>query len=369
MRYTRLLLLLAAFALLSVSVGAAPVNTLLSKFPNVNPSGLVQYAPFHMFQGWENDQLAWYIATDASDQQTACETINFTGKLLPWELNFAPALANVASQVANVYVITNLNQGPVFTSVPGGATYSGLWQVVYVTYNPGVQKHYVKNNGLFDPVLNPTGLPSIYDATYSTLNKAGLPVVVKFPIVAVGPLGGPWTPSIPGEYRIPQAKVEPNYAYSKVIYLPFWQVYCMDPVTKKSCLRPVAIPDAFDPDGLPLADQLVPKLKANSAPGLAEIDQSLTQPFYWQLGTQPLSQFPILHACPTEYVDPCYNKNYAYIPVETVVVLQRNVPPLPASTIITNEPLLLQFLGNGLLTQIRASQIINATVLEEYSPG
>lgn len=369
MKYSRLLLLIAALALLSAAVGAAPLNPLLYKFPSTNPMGLVQYTPFQMFQGWENNQLTWYIATDSSDQQIACETALFSGGRAPDEFNFAPALSSLAGQVATMYVIVNLNQGPVFTDVPGGLTYSGLWQVVFVTYNPGVDKHYVKNAAPFDPVLNPYGLPSNTDATFTTLNKAGLPIVVKFPIVAVGPLGGPWAPSIPGEYRIPQGKVQPNYTYTKQIFLPYWQVYCKDPVTKRVCLRSVAIPDAFDPIGLPVSDQLVPKLGANSAPGLGLINQALTQPFYWQIGIQPLTQYPILHACTNENLPPCYNNNYDYIPVETVVVMQRNVPPLPASTIINNEQLLLQFLGSGFLTQIRASQIINATVIEEIPRG
>lgn len=365
MKRYRLLLLFAAFALLlSATAGAGSPPQTLFKFPNVNPADKVQYAPFQMLQGWEDNQLAWYIATDSSDQQIACETLQ-QRKTYPWELNFAPALANLAGQVATVYMVTNLNQGAVFTDVPGGATYSGLWQVVFITYKAGAQKHFVKNADPFDPMLNPNGLPPLSDATYTALNKAGLPIVVKFPIVALGNLGGPWTPSIPGEYRIAQGKVDVDYTYRKIIWLPYWQVYCRNPITKRVFVHEVAIPDAFDPIGLPVADQLVPKLMANSAPGLGLINQADTQPFYWQLGTQPLSQFPILHACPSEYMDPCFNQNYDYTPVETVVVLQRNVPPLAASTVITNEPTLLQFEGSGLLTQIRASQIINATVLEQ----
>lgn len=363
MKLGRLLLLAMAVLTLATATLAAPIPIGTAfKFPNVNPNGLTQYAPFQMFQGWEENQLTWYIATDASDQQVACET-GLTNSI-PFDPTFAPRLADLAGQVATIYIITNLNQGPVFTAVPGDAIYSGIWQVVYVTYKPGVPKHFVKNADPFDPILNPTGLPPVSDATYTAVNKAGLPIVVKFPIVAVGPLGGPWTPSIPGEYRIAQGKVHTNYTYTKIIYLPFWQVYCKDPITKKVFVHEVAIPDAFDPIGLPFADQLVPKLMANSAPGLGLINQADTQPFYWQLGTQPLSQLPILHACPSEWLAPCFNQNYEYTPVETVVVLQRNVPPLAASTIINNEQTLLQFEGSGLLTQIRASQVINATVVE-----
>jgi|GEM_PF-3318252 len=59
------------------------------------------------------------------------------------------------------------------------------------------------------------------------------------------------------------------------------------------------------------------------------------------------------------------NQNYDYIPVETVVVLQRNYPMLPASTVITNEPTLLNLEGKGLLAEIRSSQIINGTMVPD----
>jgi len=105
-------------------------------------------------------------------------------------LNFAPRLAHLAGQVAILYIITNLNQGPVFTAVPGDPTYSGVWQITYVTYKPGKAKHNVKNAG---------------------------------------------------DYRIPQGKVDQaTYVRTKIICLPFWYAYCKDPVTKRVCvLRPI----------------------------------------------------------------------------------------------------------------------------------
>ena len=188
--------------------------------------------------------------------------------------------------------------------------------------------------------------------------------MVKFPIVAVGPLGGPWTPAIPGAYRIPQGKVETNYTYTKIIWLPFWQVYCRDSITKRVTVEYFIIPDAYDPPGVPLADQFVPKLRANNAPGLALINQALTQPLYYQIGIQPLSQYPVIHACSEYEYSPCQNINPDYIPVETVVVLQRNVPPLNPSAVLNNEPVILQQIGSGNLTVIRSNQIINATQIE-----
>lgn len=365
MKYARLLLLIAAIALLSAAVSmASPVMGKLLNFPNVNPNGFTQFTPFLMRQGWENNQLTWFIATDSSDQQIACETQGSIEKTL-WGINFSPALANLTGQVPLVYVITNLNQGPVFTAVPGDPTYSGIWQVVFVTFNTGVTKHIVTNADAFDPMTNPNGLPSMTDATYRLLNHAGEPIVVKYPIVAIGQLGGPWTPSIPGEYRIPQGKVMTDYTRTKTVWLPFWQIYCRNPITKRVHVQAIVVPDAFDPPGLPFADQLVPKLGANPSPGLGLINQMFTQPFYQQLGPQPLNQFPILHACPEFEYRPCQNFNFDYIPLETVVVLQRNFPMLPASTVITNEPTLLLLEGKGLLTPVRSSQIINGSVITE----
>lgn len=375
MKLSRLLLLIAVLAVACATVSAGSDSGGLLKFPNVNTKGFTQYTDFQMFQGWWNNQLIWYIATDASDQQIACST-KPKGEF--WNgLNYAPRLVEMTDEgeAAILYVITNLNQGPVFTAVPEGPNYSGIWQVVYVTFNKGVMKHQVTNADPFDPVTNPTGLPSMSDATFTSTNKAGLPIVVKYPIMAIGPLGGPWTPAIPGEYRIPQGKVMPDYARTKIIFLPFWQEYCRNPISKKITVQRFIVPDVFDPPGLPFEDQLAPKLGANIAPALGLTDDTDGQAFFWLQGVQPLSQFPIVEACPVPmslwsmiYGDPCKNFNQDYTPVQFVVVLQRNFPLLPASTIINNEPLLIDLLFNGRLSIIRDTQVIDAPILPEELP-
>ena len=359
MKHYRLHLLIAAIVALSATAGATNGGAFF-KFPNVNPVGFTQFAPFLMQQGWEDGEKAWFIATDTSDLQIAGMEQRDT--TVVWRPNFAPALANLAGQVATVYIITNRQQGPVFSADPGDPTYSGLWQVVYVKFNRGSFKHYVTNTDPYHPIWNPAGLPSVSDATFTYLNKAGLPIVVKYPIVALGPLGGPWAPAIPGDYRIAQGKVMSDYTRTKILWLPIWEVFCKDPVTKQVDVRVFAVPDVFDPPGLPLADRLAPKLMANVAPGLGLIDPDDTQPFYLQLGPQPVTQLPILHACPDGYP---FNSNYDYIPVETVVVLGRNVPPL-SGTLINNENLLLFYEFKGFLTLIRDTQVINATIVEDF---
>lgn len=373
MKRFSLLLLFAVAAMLVSGTSIAFNGYCPFTFPEINPFAPAQYIAFQMKQGWVDGELVWYICTDASDQQIACQQ-QFPLRTLVAQkansvycydtINFAPRLTQAAGQVALLYVVTGQPQ-PVFTAVPGDATYSGVWQIVYVTFKPGVPRYCVNNADPYDPVSNPNGLPSAADAVFTATNKAGNPIVVKYPIMAVGPLGGPWQPA-PGNtdiYRIPQGVACACYAYDKVIYLPFWNIYCQDPITKRVCVRQIVIPDACDPPGLPIEDQLVPKLGANDAPGLCDIDEAATQNFYWQLGPQPISQYPIVQECPSAYVCPCYNYNYDYTPIEKVVVFQRNVPPMAQSAVITNEPVLLSFLADGCLSEVRSSQIIDGTII------
>jgi hypothetical protein len=365
MKHCRLLGIAAALMLLPAAAALATNGTVFG-FPNVNTVGLAQYAEFGMSQGWQDNKPVWFICTDASDQVLACSTTTY-GEF-DRGLNFAPRLVDLAGQVAIAYIITNVNQGPIFTAIPGDPTYSGLWQITYVTYKVGAVKHYVKNDCPYDAVTNPTGLPPASDADYTTAGRAGMPIVVKCPIMAVGNLGGPWYRVLAGSYRIPQAKVdEATYTRTKRIYLPFWYAYCPNPVTKRACVRRFIVPDVYDPPALPPADMLAPKLKANVAPGLGAIDLADMQDFYWQLGSQPLSQYPIFHACPLSLgeSDECENFVYDYTPVAQVDVLGRNVPPLPASTIINNETLLYDLTLAGYLTLIRDTQVINAPILPE----
>lgn len=375
-RISLLLLFAVALAMLLPTAGSAvllkePCCTF--NFPSINPFNFCQYVPFQMRQGWEDGELVWYICTDASDQQIACqeEFLHIVQanqrqnavSLCFNTINFAPRLTALAGQLAPVYIITGQPQ-PVFTAVPGDPSYSGLWQAVYVTFKPGAQRHCVNNAQPYDPINNPTGLPTMADATFSVTNRAGNPIILKCPIMAVGPLAGPWHPE-PGNtsiYRIPQGRVCADYTYTKVVWLPFWNIYCQDPITKRVCVRQIVIPDACDPPGLPFEDQLVPKLGANDAPGLCLLTDM--QKFYWQVGPQPVNQYPIVQACPSESTCPCLNFNYQYTPVQKVVVLQRNVPCcLPQSAVITNEPALLRFLDSGCLTKIRGNQVIDGTIL------
>jgi len=367
-----MLLLILALAALLAAAGSTfglqlgqPYN-----FPNINTKDYIQYADFQMNQGWENNKLAWFICTDTSDPVMACST-RPEGEFCEG-LNFAPRLASLANQVAVLYVITNLNQGPVFSAMPGDSGYSGLWEIVYVTYKTGALKHYVTNDSPYDALTNPTGLPPASDADYTTTGRAGIPIVVKYPIVAIGTLGGPWKRVALGDYRIPQGKVdEATYTSTKTIWLPYWFAYCRNPITKRIDVRRFIVPDVFDPPGLPPADQLAPKLGANVAPGLGLIQFADTQDFFWQIGPQPTNQYPIFHACPVSIRDleQCENFDYDYTPVADFDVLQRNVPLLPAGTVINNEPTLINLIFMGRLSLIRDTQVIDAPILPETKRG
>jgi len=359
--------LIIAAALLLAAATSGIANSLAAQvlqWPNISRVDKVQYEKFGLFQGWEDGQLAWFIATDASDHQVACELLG--AKIFDDGLNFAPRLSSLAGQVAIAYVIVNPKQGLVFSAKPGDPTYSGIWQVIAIEFKPGATKHFVTNTDPYDPITNPTGLPSMSDAEYITLNRAGNPFVAKLPIVATGQLGGPWD-NRTDVYRIPQGKVDSKdyyYGKYKFIYLPFWNAYCKDPITKRICVRRFAVPDVLDP-------VLAAKIGANLAPGLGLIDMADTQAFYWFFGPQPLTQYPVFHACPEPFgiifdlASQCDNSNYDYTPVEQVFMLQRNVPPLAASTIINNEPLIDLYLGNGRLSPLGTMGVINATILPE----
>lgn len=356
---------LALSTVLVLSIGVACLgfcfDTSVLKFPNTNRSSYGQYEVFGMNQGWANDDLVWYVCTDSSDIRTSC-TKYFLSTIYWWSITYAPRLSEALPNVATVYVVKNVSQGPVFSALPGDPTYSGLWKVVYITFKQGFARPVT--NALPAGMGNPQGLPPISEADYSPADPNDATIVIKCPIVATGQLGGPWVSS-PGRYRIPQGKVEPNYAALKVIWLPFWYVYCQDPITKRPGVRRIIVPDAYDPPALPDADKLVPKLGANDSPGLALIPLAAVQRLYWLQGPQPVNQYPILQACPSDPFFPCKNSNMDYSPVEQVTVLDRLIPP---SSVINNPLTAERLRSAGLLPLIRESQLIDGAVIPELPP-
>jgi hypothetical protein len=97
-----------------------------------------------LVQCWYNGQVAYYIQTDASDQQVAQDQ----------GVNFVPRLVDTitADAVDDIFVVTNFTQGNVIPSapIPAGpdnmdSEYTPLWQVSTVTWNQGTTPHLLRS--------------------------------------------------------------------------------------------------------------------------------------------------------------------------------------------------------------------------------
>ncbi len=174
-----------------------------------------------------------------------------------------------------MYWVLNYQQGPVFSSRPDLADYSGLWQVVYIRWKFGVMPR---------PITSHLNLPTAAEADFIPTA-----VVVNDPIMAIGPLGGPWTPAPTGTYRIRQAL---SYnLYAKTIELPAWSAFGRDPVHRTVLQNQFLITDVSDP-------VLAELLLTNYAPGLNDVPDTDTQKiwiFDWtQDPAPPPGQLPVL---------------------------------------------------------------------------
>src|ERR671911_215055 len=95
-----------------------------------------------MMRGYENGNEIFFIATDASDNQTAAQLMNATG----FKVNFAPLLARTPEEArGQAYVFENGIAGegplgfqlPVINARPGQEGYSPLLQINLVRWNEG----------------------------------------------------------------------------------------------------------------------------------------------------------------------------------------------------------------------------------------
>lgn len=309
-------------------------------------------ASFQMQQGWYNGQLVWFICTDTND-------INFAQS---YDLTLAPKLSSaIGSGAADVYIVRNpaSTQGPIFTAVPGALPYSGIWQVTYVDWQPGFPKVSITSEAQIVALVG-SGAVTVTPTS----------AVVDCPIMAVGPLGGPWYPAPAGRYRIPQAFVRWNYTYTKEICLPAYCVFCQDPITRRVTRTDVIVPDA---ETTALADLL----RANYAPGLASIPFSDTMRFWVILNSPQNCQLPVIEACPTNLALNNFvnadsapisrgcggrlNTNYVYSPVQRLTLLNR--VSVGQSAVINNPPYIEDLLLNGALSVDSESDHINAPVV------
>lgn len=296
-------------------------------FPNTVGDGTVGIQLLH---GWSQGAEAWYHCFSSNNIRVA-QTEN---------LVLAPKLSSGALPFSStMFVFTNFNnQGPAFTGSPVNGVYSSTWQIFYVTWRAGVTPWVVKDPlaaaGSF-PGLPLAGVQADYQLFPPGQAPTQQPVIVDCTIFALGPLSNPWrqpTTLSPLRYRIRQGSFVNTY--TKVLTIPYWNVYCQDPITKRIHVDRVVIPDA----SLPVLADLI---GANVAPVMVifpQADKGLINIFNWAQdrdpitpGIQPLkiltNQYPVLCDCPSSIS--WRNTNFDYSPIDQFALLNRVAPFSP----------------------------------------
>jgi hypothetical protein len=101
-------------------------------------------------KGYIDGNIAYFIATDASDKKAASSITNNTG----FPVNYAPLLNNTPKSIRGQgYVFLNGIQGeapggvqlPVANAVPGDEDYSPLWQTNFVKWNDNATARELKS--------------------------------------------------------------------------------------------------------------------------------------------------------------------------------------------------------------------------------
>lgn len=291
-RYSLVLVMVALLLIMASSCFAL--------FPSLYPP--CSTATFVLQQGWYNGQLVWFICTDTNDINFAT-ILNYPYKQMTLVKKLSSATSNGGFNGANaVFINTGYQQGPVFSTAPGGPNYSGIWEVNFVVWPAGVTPRAVYS--VADIGVSGATVVSYYGTTQTQ------PAILDCPIIVIGPLGSP-------TYKLAQVMAL-NYK-TKQVTLPAWYVYCQEQTTRYIDKATLIVPDVADPN-------LAYQLKANYAPGLASVPQSDTENFYYFLGVKPSNQFPVIQACPNGIGT--RNTNTIYCPVMNYVTLTRNVPYL-----------------------------------------
>src|SRR5688500_2692639 len=101
-------------------------------------------------KGYIDGNIAYFIATDASDKHAVSSITNNTG----FPVNYAPLLNNTSESIRGQgYVFSNGVQGeapggfqlPVANAVPGDKDYSPLWQTNFVKWNDNATARELKS--------------------------------------------------------------------------------------------------------------------------------------------------------------------------------------------------------------------------------
>jgi hypothetical protein len=332
-RHIWLLMLISALVLLCATSSLAqfPGQKYGSTYSVGNGSAWMQ-----MYQGWYRGSLAWYICTDTNNISYAASH----------HITLAPKLTSFINHGAWVmYVVTNFSQGPVFAAAPStGMPYSGIWRIYFITWLPTAIPRVITSD---------LALPLGSEATTTASD-----IVLDAPIVAEGPLGGPWKPAPPGCYRIAQAQ---DYnVFTKKVKLPAWNVFVDDPITHAVSVQSCLITDTEN-------TTLRTLLQCNLAPALVNAPDADTQRFWVRRWDDPASppppcQLPVIEDGPIPVLTPWRNWNYGYSPVMRFVVLTWATAPY---SLKVNNDITLQMLwgpGKPLQTYSSGSHI-NAPVI------
>lgn len=308
-RYSTYVIALAA--LLLALACASPTMAVLPK-----PDGFVTV---DLAQGWFANQLVWYIGTNTNDIKFAQSgDMILAGKL-------RQALGATAPII---YIVTNFQQGPIFTAIPPGGTYTGLWNVKFITWLPGFTPR---------PIINDTGGPfGIPGAGVAVSNPTN--IFLDYPILIVGPL------SIAGPtYKIPQ--LQSFSAFSKTAVLPFFNVFNQDFIHKNVVVEPCLITESSNAN-------IAPLIGANFAPQLGTMPLVGSMNAWLLDPTNPLklnppSQLPVIEQSPNPFT--WQNANQAYSPIVKGHLLKRLTAT--ESSIFNNPTTINELIASGALQQ------------------
>lgn len=340
-RYSLILLALALLLCASAAFAIFPGQQYGLQYPAAVGDG---YETFKMQLGWADGYQAWYICTDTNDIRWA-----------QWyDLTLAPKLsgAQVGQGAAIMLWVTNppQSQGPIFQYPPTSPGYTPIWVVYNVSWLPNATKV---------PITSFAQAVALQGAAQITITPTTTRVDCS--ILATYQLGGPFLVKPLPFYRIPQGRII-GTGNTRFIQLPYWNVYCQDPITRRISVRRVIIPDVYP-------QSLAKLIGANYAPAMLQFFNSYRNLMYvinWAQdfdanlpGIQPLKvridQYPVLCNCPTGCAEA--NTNYNYSPVATFQLLNRLFPtppgsPVPAETLYTTCPFIQTQINNGNLIPV-----------------
>jgi len=355
---------LATLVLLLIMVGVASAQIMPPPTAPICPKPDTT-ASFYLQQGVYNKLPVWYFCTDTTD-------INFASTIQqPYrQLTLAPRLISAGGPLtlppvatdgaAFLYINTGYQQGPIFSTIPGMATYSGIWEVAFVIWNPGSYPKALCSEA--DVLAAVAAGKAHLSLTYGTSFKK---VILDCPIMVVGQLSNP-LPTYPNPntpYVSPQILniyTGPGY---RTVMIPAYSVYCQELIAKYIDRCRVIIPDVSNPI-------LATKLRANYAPFLTAIDPPNRQFFSCVTGgptgnLKAPSQLPVICQCPTGFGT--NQLNLYYTPVMNLIYLNPgpNFPSFPNMQLclVTSCNAVQTAITKGIYTATDIA-VINAPVLD-----